>query len=184
MAHLIKILMASNEGVKMNGIVEIDETYIGGQTRNKHAWQRKILNANGTGQINKIGVMGIVNRETGEVYTRVVGSAPTGRDLKPIIYQNVEQGATVVTDGFGGYAGLKKDYDHVIVNHEKGEYVTGSYHTNTIEGYWAILKRQIKGTHIHVSKQHLQKYIGEVTFRYEHRKRQDEMVEIILNRVS
>ncbi len=72
---------------------------------------------------------------------------------------------------------------HVVVNHNQDEFVRGAFHTNTIEGFWAILKRTIKGTHIHVSKEHLQKYIDEVGFRYIHRKEQDTMFETILSHV-
>lgn len=72
---------------------------------------------------------------------------------------------------------------HVVINHFEKEYVKGGFHNNTIEGFWSQLKRTIKGTHIHVSRRHLQKYVDEVAFRYENRNKQDSMLETILSHV-
>jgi hypothetical protein len=72
---------------------------------------------------------------------------------------------------------------HEIINHAQDEYVRGDFHTNTIENFWSQVKRTIKGTHIHVSRKHLQKYLDEIAFRYTHRNEQDTMFETILSRV-
>lgn len=104
--------------------------------------------------------------------------------LKAIIDKYVNKdGAIVVTDEWGGYNGLKEEYMHIVINHLQQEYVRSAFHCNTIEGFWSQLKRTIKGTHIHVSEKHLQKYVDEVAFRYMHRKNQDTMFEAILQNV-
>lgn len=181
MTHQIRKLMAqSNELLK--GIVEADETYIGGNTKNKHKKQREILNAKGTGAINKTPILGLLERN-GRIITKVLEKAE-GLVIKPIIKDNVEVGATIITDGFGGYNGLKIDYIHEIVNHEQGEYAKGRSHTNTIEGFWSHLKRMIRGTHITVSVKHMQKYVDESTFRYVHRNEGQEMFFTILDRIA
>lgn len=95
----------------------------------------------------------------------------------------IKDASVLITDEWLGYRGLSKEMNHVVINHSQGEYVRGAFHTNTIEGFWSQLKRTIKGTHIHVSKEHLQKYVDEVSFRYMHRNKQDEMFETILSHV-
>jgi hypothetical protein len=72
----------------------------------------------------------------------------------------------VVTDGHKGYKGLNTGFNHNVVNHEKDEFVVGTMHTNSVEGYFSLLKRTIKGTHIHVSRKHIQKYVDECSFKY------------------
>lgn len=182
MAHQIKRLMANNSTEPLMGIVEADETFIGGQHKNKHKKERALLNEKGTGAINKVPVMGLLERN-GRIVVLAIDKAE-GKVLKPIIRENVDRDSTLVTDGFGGYSNLHLEFkQHEIISHDKDEYVRGIYHTNTIEGFWSQLKRTIKGTHIHVSRKHLQKYVDEVAFRYEHRKEQDGMFDAILSRV-
>jgi hypothetical protein len=89
--------------------------------------------------------------------------------------------SVVISDEWLGYKSLTDEYKHVVVNHSQSEYVRGAFHTNTIEGVWSQLKRTIKGTHIHVSKRHLQKYVDEVAFRYMERFSQDTMFEDVLH---
>ncbi|SDI70412.1 IS1595 family transposase, partial [Mucilaginibacter gossypii] len=90
--------------------------------------------------------------------------------LKPIVEQSVSTDATIVTDGFGGYAGLNKIFrEHQVLNKEKEEYARGEYHTNTIEGFWTLLKRGIYGQYHKVSLRHLQSYLNEFTFKYNNR---------------
>ena len=87
--------------------------------------------------------------------------------FEPRIEEKVEAGSTIYTDEMGSYRGFGgKGYEHKTINHEKKIYVDGLIHTNTIEGFWSQLKRSILSTHIHVSKQHLEKYLGEFEFRY------------------
>lgn len=183
MGHQIRTLMA-NGGLSamLSGIIEADEVYIGGKSTFKHKKQRDAMNANGTGAINKTPVFTLLERN-GNIINTVLDKAE-GSTLKPIIAKFVEKDSMLITDGFGGYHGLKSSYNHEIVNHDKDEYVkAGKIHTNTIEGYFSHLKRMIWGTHIHVSKKHLLKYANEHSFRYVHRNEGQTMFRTILAQV-
>jgi len=96
---------------------------------------------------------------------RFVGNVD-GNTLKPIIREKVKAGTTIITDSFGAYYGLNKDYNHEIVNHLKGEYVRDGFHTNSLEGFWSQLKRGIYGVYHQVSPKHLHRYCDEFSFRY------------------
>lgn len=163
---LMKIRSAMrDQGGLLEGIIEADETYIGGKEKNKHANKR--LNA-GRGAVGKTAVMGMVERG-GKVLARKV-SATTAKALEFEIRSNIVKGSHVVTDEWGGYHALsKKNFDHSIVSHSRGQYVNGIAHTNTIEGFWALLKRGIVGQYHHVTKRHLDAYINEFCFRYNER---------------
>lgn len=181
MSHQIKILMADKNTEPLSGIVEMDETFIGGKVPNKHKWERdELYEGKSTGQKHKQPVFGMLQRG-GRIMVVKVSNAK-GEILKPIIRKNLKEGSTMVTDANGIYSHM--EFPHEVINHEKGEYARGEFSTNSIEGFWAQLKRTISGTHISVSREHLQKYIDEVAFRYMHRYQQDEMFEIILRRVA
>lgn len=118
----------------------------------------------------------------GNIITTVLNEA-TGDTIRPVMAEHIEKGATVVTDGFGAYRALNKTHVHEVVNHAQDEFVRGVFHTNSVEGFFSHLKRTIKGTHIHVSVKHLQKYTNECAFRYVHRKEGQQMFHTILSRV-
>ena len=157
-------------GGLMNGVVEIDEAYVGGSESNKH-----LINK---GKVDKKVVIGIINRETGEVIAKNVESNKT-EDLQPIIYKNVKDNATIITDSYFGYNNLKQNYKHKIIKHSAGEYVrverhtAFKVHTNTIEGFWSLLKRGIEGIYHWVSKKHINKYLNEFSFRYNKKNQTD-----------
>jgi transposase len=183
MSHQIKILIAKRKPKTedMIGIVEADESYFGmkfaNMTKSKRA---QMMDENGTPRDNKTGVMGFISRD-GQVKTEVMLDAKTFKDR---VRNNVSKQAIIVTDSHKGYEGLDIEFfKHETVNHIMNEYRRGDWHTNTIEGFWSQLKRTVKGTHIHVSPYHLQKYADEVAFRYMHRDRQAEMFDIILSHV-
>jgi len=170
----MRIRKAMQEGDDQDlfkGIVEIDETYIGGAQRNHSKHKRRVRRESGlnfTGMQHKQAVVGLLERE-GRIKLQVVAKAH-GKSIKPIIEQTVSKEASLVTDGFGGYAGLDKTYkEHQVLNKEKEEYVRGEYHTNTLEGFWTLLKRGIYGQYHKVSIRHLQSYLNEFTFKYNHR---------------
>lgn len=153
------------------GIVEIDESYIGGNLKNKSKKVRKELKRAGkaaTGMIHKTAVFGMLERK-GKIKVEVVDLA-TGEILKPIIRNKVDRKSILVTDGFGAYCGLAKEYKgHEILNHEKDEFVRGKYHTNNIEGFWSLVKRGIVGQYHKITRKHLQDYLNEFSFKYNYK---------------
>jgi transposase-like protein/IS1 family transposase len=182
MAHQIKILMANVKTELLSGVLEADETFIGGLSKNRHA-DKRIPNSQGRSTKDKTPVLGILKRG-GNIVAKVIADTQKA-SIQPIIRESVVKDASVlITDEWWGYRGMDKDMPHVIINHNQEEYVRGAFHTNTIEGFWSQLKRTIKGTHIHVSPKHLQKYVDEVSFRYMNRDNQDTMFETVLSRVA
>lgn len=145
----------------LRGIVEVDEGYFGGKEANKHRNKR----TGKSGTSGKVLAIGMVERD-GELRLKTIKS--TG-DMKREIKANVQRGAKLMTDEHPVYIGLEWLYDRATVNHSKGEYGRGQAHTNTIEGVWALLKRQIIGIHHFVSAKHLHRYFAEATWRYNRR---------------
>ena len=147
------------------GIVEADETYVGGKEKNKHKSKRTPGRQGGVG---KIAVFGMLERN-GEFRAKKIPHVD-GKTVKGEIVQNVAPDAIVMTDEFRGYKGLESRYHHRSVNHSRGQYVKWSYiHTNCIEGAWAHFKRQVIGVHHWISKNHIQRYLDEFTWRWNRR---------------
>lgn len=165
MDHRIRKAMKQNKG-QLFGKIEADETFIGGLSKNMHAKQRKAA-IRGTGGKGKTPVFGMKTR-TGEVRAKVVASVGIV-DLHREIKSNVAQGATLYTDRWVGYRGLKAEFKHATVDHMAKEYVNGDCHTNGIESFWALFKRGYHGVYHHMSRKHLQRYVNEFTFRLNRR---------------
>jgi transposase-like protein len=167
------------------GIVEVDETYVGGKKANHSKKKRQARRDNNqqiTGMQDKQPVIGLLERD-GRIKLQVVDKAH-GKTIKPIIEQTVSKDATLVTDGFGGYAGLSKIFrEHQILNKDQQEYARDKYHTNTIEGFWTLLKRGIYGQYHKVSTRHLQSYLDEFTFKYNHRGNRF-IFELLINKIT
>lgn len=168
MSHRIREAMKSPGGVMggNGGTVEADETYVGGKESNKHRSKRDRKHIGGVG---KQMVFSLVERG-GKVRSMHLPSV-NADNLRPILNAQMDTAKTkLMTDGEGQYRILAPMFlSHEVVNHGAGEYVRGDAHTNTVEGYFSILKRGIIGTFHHVSAQHLQRYASEFDFRYNHR---------------
>ncbi len=168
--HRIRVAMQSGSFEKLSGEVECDETYVGGAAKNMHKSKReRVVKARGMG--HKTAVMGMVQRQ-GRVKAKVVAWTDTVT-LQGEIYENVEPGTTVFTDDHGAYRTMNDDYVHEVINHAV-EYVRDNVHTNSIENFWSLLKRSIKGTYVSVAPEHLQKYVEEQAFRFNERKGDDQ----------
>lgn len=154
--HRLRFAMSQPPAqAKLNGIVEVDETYIGGKARGKR----------GRGAAKKSIVVSLVERE-GSVRSKHVEML-TADELKGYIRENVEKDADIMTDDFKSYKGLDKEYkSHNIIKHSKKEYVKGKIHTNTVEGFFRLLKRGVRGSFHHVSGLHLHRYLSEFVFRW------------------
>jgi transposase-like protein len=169
MCHKIRAALIEPE-TKLGGIVEVDETFVGGKYKNRHKGKRNIDGGAGhTGGVasGKFPVVGAVKRK-GNVVARVVRSVGAV-SLEYFVRQTVSTKVSLLcTDANPGYNGLT-DYPHESVDHRKGEYVVGAVHTQTIEGFWSIFKRGIMGSYHKVSRKYLPLYVAEFQFRYNNR---------------
>jgi len=169
MLQRIRLAMqAGSLSKKLCGNVEVDETFIGGLARNRHSIKRK---HEGTGGAGKVAVMGLLDRHSGEVRTKVLTSTKR-QELQREVYKHVELDSHVYTDAYVSYNGLNDDYFHMVINHAE-EYVNGNIHTNGIENFWCLLKRTIKGTYVSIEPFHLFRYLDEQSFRFNNRKLTD-----------
>lgn len=144
-------------------IVEFDETFVGGKERNKHVGKRSKRNIGGAG---KEPVFALVERG-GRVRSHHVADV-SAKTLRPILEAQIKEATMTMSDDGGARIGHGRPL-HQSVNHSIGEYVRGDAHTNTIEGYFSIMKRGINGVYHHVSRQHLKRYLAEFDFRYNER---------------
>ena len=141
-----------------SGAVEVDETFVG---RKKGAEVRR-------GTSHKMAVLSLVERG-GDVRSFKIDTTKV-REIGPIVNKNVAREAILLTDEAKQYKSIGKAFDgHLWVNHGAGEYVDGPVHTNTIEGFFSIFKRGMKGTYQHCREKHLHRYLAEFDFRYNHR---------------
>ncbi|MEX1108804.1 MAG: IS1595 family transposase [Dongiaceae bacterium] len=165
MAHRLREAMREVNPGPLGGegkTVEVDETIIGGKERNKRKSKR---NPKNIGAVGKEVAFSLVERG-GKVRSHHVPNV-SAKTLRPILVAQVDRKSFLMTDDAGQYRHVGKEYaKHETVNHGIEEYVRGEAHTNTIEGYFSLLKRGITGTYHHVSQAHLKRYLGEFDFRY------------------
>lgn len=172
MFHQIRSLLQEDIPI-LTGEVEVDETYIGGRKHGKR----------GRGAEGKSTVFGMAQRK-GDVSATVTPNLKSAT-IYPIIKEHVTPQSMIYTDEFPAYGRLKgHGYNHKKVHHVSKVWVAGNAHTNTIEGFWSLLKRGINGVYHAVSQKHLQSYIDEYAFRYNHRKDEKPMFLAVLERIA
>lgn len=166
--HRIRKMLTNNAPELLEGIVEVDESYIGGSESNKHAHKRTVKGGAG----GKIMVLGAVERG-GNVKLKVIPKTDIA-NINKTLGEFVAVDSIMVTDEHHAYNKVHLTYSHKTVNHRDKEYVRKEenilVHTNNIEGFWNILKKQINGIHHSVSAKHLQRYCNESAFRYNRRR--------------
>ncbi len=159
MAHRIREAWNDETG-QFAGPVEVDETYIGGKERNKH--QSKKLNA-GRGPVGKTAVVGMKDRDTGQIASRVVEHTDAP-ELQGFVHEHTDPDAQVYTDEASAYNGLRRS--HEAVKHSVKEYVRGQAHVNGVESHWSMLKRGYIGVYHQMSPEHLHRYVAEFEGRH------------------
>jgi transposase-like protein len=170
MLHRIRLAMQDDSDAKLSGVVESDETYMGGKAANMHLDKLTRLKMKGhvrAGTEGKAIVMGLLERH-GKAKTKVLPNVRSYH-IRSTVIQHVEKGSTVYTDSLRSYRNLPVDgFAHDFVDHTE-QYVKGAVHTNGLENFWSLLKRTIKGTYVSVEPFHLQAYCDEQAFRFNNR---------------
>ena len=154
LCHRIREAMKADTTEKLTGIVEADETYVGGKYNPRRHRER----------YEKACVVGVIQRG-GPVRAQKIQSRGA-RAIGAFVKASVEPGAQLMTDEYAGYKHLEKIYDHDTVNHSKLEYAVGLTHTNSIENFWSLFKRGVVGSFHKVSEKHLDRYMDEFTYRF------------------
>lgn len=169
MMHRIRVAMAADpeQDRLLHGIVEADETYIGGKPRKGNKRDDDTGNKRGRGT-KKVPVVGLVERG-GRVVAEVADNGVGAKGLNKFIARFVDKaGSLLVTDEWPGYNRVSETMLHAVVRHKR-EYAVGMVHTNTIEGFWAIVKRSWYGSHHHYSRKYMSLYIAEACYKYNRR---------------
>jgi len=173
MMHRIRVALQAGSVVRdqFKGVVEVDESYIGGEARNMHASTKARRGIVGRGTVGKTAVMGLLQRHGAGKHSKVVTEVVknTGQsELIPRVRKYVLKGSEVHTDEHRGYASLDAEFIHKVINHAEA-YVKDGVHTNGMENFWSLLKRTIKGTYVCIEPFHLFRYLSEQAFRFNER---------------
>jgi hypothetical protein len=170
MCHKIRTGLIENPVEQLGGIVEMDETYVGREDKNRHLDKKSGRRGRGAG--GKTPVIGAVKRK-GNVVAPVVNSV-SRHVIEQFVREAVSNRVSLLcSDAFSAYGNLKNHYPHGIVDHNAGQHVVGAIHTNTIEGFWSLLKRGIMGRFHKVSPKYSPLYVAEFAFRYDNRDNAD-----------
>lgn len=189
MLQRIRHVLGNETAPELSGTVQLDETFVGGKNKNRHR-DKKVKHSQGRSFVDKTPVMGMLQQEVSEIVERpnkikpektvkekrvIVPSkiickviANTQKEtIQPLVRKAVVSRATLVSDEWWAYQGLNNAYQHKVVDHAHGNYVTeDGYTTNAVEGHWSQFKRGIIGIYHQVSKKHLNKYVQEFAFKY------------------
>ncbi len=181
MLHRIRLAMQTGSFMKLSGEVEVDESYIGGKSRNMHRSDPR-RSVGGRSAKNKVPVLGMRERG-GSVRAEVIPNI-TRKTIQPRVRQAIEPGAILYTDNLASYDGLRSDFEHQVIDHAE-QYVNGRVHTNGIENFWSLLKRGLHGTYVSVEPFHLFRYLDERVFTYNLRDHSDTgRFEIVLSTIT
>lgn len=169
MLHRIREAMKSGTFLRLSGEIEVDETFVGGKRGNMHKDRQK---KHRVGSLDgKTAVMGLLERD-GKVVAKVIPNTKMAT-LQPHMLAHIAPGSTVYTDAFPSYTRMDlKPFVHKVIDHEKA-YAIGDTHTNGIENFWSLFKRCVKGTWIHIDREHTDRYLAEQSFRFNNRKSTD-----------
>src|SRR5271155_5663160 len=171
MCHRVRAGLANEEFRKLIGYVEVDETYIGGKDSNRHL-DKRAHKPGGHGDPLKFAVIGAIERK-GNVVVRVLDKVNTAT-MQNFVHEVVGIDVSLLaTDSAVGYRTLGDHFTHGAVDHSKKKYVVGALHTNTIEGFWSLVKRGVMGSYHKVSRKYLPLYVAEFQFRYNNRQNAD-----------
>lgn len=173
--HRVRLAMKTGSFLKSVGEFEADESFMGGLAKNMHKGKREqAIKTRGTH--SKTAVLGILRRKSNKSGSKVKAAVVPnlrGSTLKPAIREMAEVGSIIYTDSLSSYRGLGGvDYDHFVVDHAI-EYARGAVHVNSLENFWSLLKRTVKGTYVGVAPFHLDRYLDEQSFRYNEREGND-----------
>lgn len=175
MLHRLRLALQAEYGGMIGGHIEVDETFIGGKSRNMHHAKRERV-IKGTGGKGKVAVMGLLERHGRDGHSTMrVTIKDKGLHraaMHATVREHVAPGSHVYTDAFRSYIGLDRDYVHGVIDHAE-KYVDGQIHTNGCENFWSLLKRAIKGTYVSIEPFHLFRYLDEQCFRFNKRKLDD-----------
>lgn len=173
MLHRVRKAMEENYDAKLSGQVEIDETFVGMKAKNMHKIDKELrCIVPGRQSGNKTVVMGMIERG-GKVRAKVVSNAKR-KTLLPEIMENISSDAQIYTDKLKSYDKLGEHFaEHETVDHSRGEYVRGEAHTNSLENYWSLFKRSVKGTYTKIAPFHTDRYLSEQSYRFNTRKMSD-----------
>jgi transposase-like protein len=177
MLSRLRLALQAENGGKLDGHIEADETFIGGKARNMHASKRKRLGiSQSRSMIGKVAVMGLLQRHPDASTVRVnVVKTRRKHELEQTIDAHVEVGSAIYTDALRSYDRMgQRGYIHNVIDHAEA-YVDGQVHTNGLENFWSLLKRAIKGTYVLVEPFDLFRYLEEQAFRLNNRKGTDAM---------
>jgi transposase-like protein len=164
--HRIRAIFNNLPEVILDGVVELDETYVGGKNKNRH-FDKKVKNSAGRACVDKTAVFGMLQR--GGTLKAMVVRTVTAKELCTNVWHSVKRGCTLMTDEYNAYNPLSPYYDHQKVVHGRGQYVQGECYTNGLENFWSHLKRGIIGVYHWTSRKHLNKYVQEFVFKYNYR---------------